>query len=79
MMTYTNPYAEKTFAIISPLLGPSMAKSVIRLQTSKLGLNEEKISPKDMPQIAEGIRKGLVVFLGSETAKQISDKIASIY
>lgn len=78
MSTYTNQFAEKIFIILSPLVGAGMTKSVIHLQSSKLGINEEQLTRENMPIIAENIKKGLISFLGSESASVVARKIAEI-
>ena len=78
MITYNNPYTQKIYALLIPLVGDFMARSVLKTQTAKLGLSEEKLAKKDLPNLAEGIRKGLMVFIGSDGAKQIALKISAI-
>lgn len=78
MINYNNPYTQKIHALLIPLVGDFMARSVLKTQTSKLGLTEEKVAKKDLPNLAEGIRKGLIVFVGSDGAKQVASKITAI-
>lgn len=78
MITYKNSYTQKIYTILIPLIGDFMARGVLKSQTSRLGLNEETISKKDLPNLAEGIRRGLLAFLGSDGARQVASKIADI-
>lgn len=78
MITYNNPYAQKVYTLLIPLVGDFMARSVLKTQTSKLGLTEEKITKKDLPNLAEGVRKGLMAFIGGDGAKQVASKITAI-
>jgi hypothetical protein len=78
MITYNNQYTQKVYTMLIPLIGDYMARGVIKSQTSKLGLTEDSITKKDLPILAEGIRKGLMAFLGSEGARQVSSKISAI-
>jgi hypothetical protein len=78
MITYNNPYAQKVYIILIPLVGDFMARSILKTQTAKLGLTEDKLAKKDLPNLAEGIRKGLMAFIGSNGASQISSKISSL-
>jgi hypothetical protein len=78
MIKYNNPYTQKIYDIIVPLLGDLMTQNIIKLQSKKIGKNEENLLPKDLPQLAEAIKSGLVIFLGSEAAKNISTKILAI-
>lgn len=78
MSTYTNHYAEQIFGILSPLVGAVMSKTIIHLQCSKMGIDEEQLTRDYMHLIAENIRKGLITFLGSESASVVANKIANI-
>lgn len=78
MITYKNSYTQKIYTIRIPLIGDFMARGVLKTQTSKLGLNEETISKKDLPNLADNIRRGLLAFLGSDGARQVASKIADI-
>jgi hypothetical protein len=76
---YNNNYTQEVYNILAPLLGDLMTQNVLKIQVRKIGRTLEDISRSDLPQLAEGIRGGLVIFLGSEAAKNISSKIQSIH
>jgi len=78
MITYKNPYTQKIYAILIPLIGDFMARGVIKNQVTKLGLTEDNIAKKDLSALAEGIKKGLIAFIGSEKANQVASKIVAI-
>jgi len=78
MITYNNPYTQKVYIILIPLVGDFMARSILKTQTAKIGLTEDKVAKKDLPVLAEGIRKGLIAFIGTSGALQISGKISSL-
>jgi hypothetical protein len=78
MRTYTNPYSQKIYLIITPLIGDLMAAGVLKTQTQKLGITEEQLTSRHLPQLAEGIRQGLNLFLGTEVASQVAKKITEI-
>lgn len=78
MKTYTNPYSQKIYLIISPLIGDLISASVLKTQTQKLGITEEQVTSKHLPQLSEGIRQGLNLFLGSDVASQVAKKITEI-
>ncbi len=78
MITYNNPYTQKVYSLLIPLVGDFMARSVLKTQTAKLGLTEEKLTKKDLPNLAEGVRKGLMAFIGNDGAKQVAKKIETI-
>lgn len=75
---YQNNYAQKVYEIILPLLGDVMAQTVLKTQTKKIGKSEELITIADIPKLAEAIRMGLTIFLGSEGANNVAAKIAKI-
>jgi hypothetical protein len=78
MITYNNPYTQKVYSLLIPLVGDYMARGVLKSQASKLGLTEDTIQKKDLPNLAEGVRKGLIAFVGSDGAGQIASKISAI-
>ncbi len=78
MKSYNNPYSQKIYAILTPLIGDLMAQGVIRSQAQKLGFTDENVTQNNILPLSEEIKKGLVLFLGSEKASQIAGKIASI-
>ncbi len=75
---YTNIYAQKVYEIILPLLGEVMTQTVLKTQTKKIGKTEDMLTSADMAKLAEAIRTGLVIFLGSDGANGIASKIAKI-
>jgi len=78
MNTYFNIYAKSIFELLSPIIGELMAKGAIRSQCNKLGISEEMIQKKDMATISEGIGKAMMLFIGTEGAKQLVEKIKKI-
>jgi hypothetical protein len=78
MKEYLNPLTNKICSILSPLVGDMMANGIIKSQVNKVHLSEESISLAHLPILAEGIERGLVIFLGSDVAKQVVDKIKEI-
>ena len=78
MSIYRNMYAQKIFDILAPIIGDLMSKGAIRSQCNKLGITEESIQRKDLTQISEGIRKAMMLFVGSDGARQISERIVKL-
>lgn len=78
MKTYTNPIANQICTMLSPLVGDMMACGIIKSQATKIGFTEETLSFEHLPALADGIEKGLVIFLGSDLAKQIGTKIREV-
>ena len=75
---YTNYYAAQIFSILSPLIGELMAKGAIRSQCNKIGITEESIQKQHLATLAAGVRKALTLFVGSEGASQIENRIKLI-
>lgn len=78
MSIYRNMYAQKIFDILAPIIGDLMSKGALRSQCNKLGITEESIQRKDLTQISEGIRKAMMLFVGSDGARQISERIVKL-
>jgi hypothetical protein len=76
---YSNYYTQEVYNIVAPLLGDLMTQNVLKIQIKKIGRTEEDLSGSDLPKLAEGIKTGLVIFLGSDAAKNISSKIQNIH
>lgn len=75
MKVYSNSLTQKIHLILVPLIGELMSSGVLRVQAKNLGISEETIAPKNLPQLAEGIRHGLILFLGNDAAAQVAKKI----
>lgn len=78
MTNYKNQYAQKIYEIISPVLGEIMAKGSLRAHCNNLGISEDTIQPKDLLALSEKLRKGLVIFLGTEGSGLIASKITKL-
>lgn len=76
MSTYSNIYAQQIHKMLTPLIGDTIAQGAIRWQCNKLGISENDIRRDHLAVLAEGIRRGLVMFIGTEEAKRVSDRIA---
>lgn len=78
MKVYSNQLTQKIQMILVPLIGELMTSGVLKVQTRNLGINEELITPKVLPQLSEGIRHGLVMFMGSDASAQVAKKILEL-
>ena len=78
MTQYTNSYAQKAHEIIAPLMGELMTHSVLKIQAKKIGKDVESLRMEDMPILADSMKTGLAIFLGSDAAKNIALRIAQI-
>jgi hypothetical protein len=79
MSKYTNSYSQKVYEVLLPLLGDLMAQSVLKIHTIKVGTTIENLNANQMPALAQSIRSGLIIFLGSDAAQTICAKIMSIH
>jgi len=75
MTTYSNPFAQQIFNILYPLIGETIAKGSLRSQCTKLGITENQINKEHLSKLADGVRKGLVIFIGTDEAQKVADKI----
>ncbi len=75
---YKNILAQNIYNIMFPLLGDIMTQNVLKIQLKKLGKTEETIEHDDLPIIADAIKNGLTIFLGSEKSSMVAGQIMSI-
>ena len=75
---YNNPITQKVYEIILPLLGDIMTQNVLKIQAKKLGKTEEELTYENLPKLAESLKNGLMVFLGSEGANSLAHKVLNI-
>jgi len=78
MSKYTNSYSQKVYEVLLPLLGDLMAQSVLKIHTIKVGTSIENLNSTKLAALAESIKSGLIIFLGSDAAQTISAKIMNI-
>ncbi|MBN2744078.1 hypothetical protein LX69_01861 [Breznakibacter xylanolyticus] len=78
MRQYKNPLAQKIHEIMLPLVGEFMAGGVLKTQSKNIGISEDDIKPEHIPSLAEAIKKGLTLFLGSDVANKVCDQIKMI-
>jgi len=78
MAVFENLYARKIYEIVSPVLGDLMTKGALRSQCKKIGISEESIEYKHLNLLSENIGKAMILFIGSENARLIVNKIKSI-
>jgi len=75
---FNNPITQKVYDIILPLLGDIMTQNVLKIQSRKIGKTEEGISAEDLPKLAESLKNGLMIFLGSEGASALANKVLNV-
>jgi hypothetical protein len=75
MNPYSNPFSKQIYEMISPLVGDMMSRGALRAQCKKLSIDEESIKRENLNEISKGIKLGLTLFLGTEGAHNIAEKI----
>jgi hypothetical protein len=75
---YNNKYSKEIYRLIEPLLGDIMTQNIIKLQSKKIGKTEETLVASDLPNLAEAIRMGLSIFIGSEASGRIAASVSKI-
>jgi hypothetical protein len=76
--SYNNRYCQEIYNIIFPLLGELMTYNVLKFQIKNIGKTEDNITTSDLPALAEAVKNGLTIFLGSEASRNIATKILNI-
>jgi hypothetical protein len=75
---YQNALANKIVDMLTPLVGAMMANSVITVQAKKMGIDPEKITVAELPQIAERFAGHLKIFVGTEKARLIGESVQKL-
>jgi hypothetical protein len=78
MNTFNNLYYNKIVEILSPFIGNIMAQGAVMSQCKKIGISPEKITKGEISKLAEGMKKALVVFVGTDGAQTITERIERI-
>jgi hypothetical protein len=78
MKIYTNPLTQKIHLILTPLIGEIMSSGVLKVQTRNIGVTEDSLTLKNLPQLADGIKHGLILFIGTDAAARIGKKIEDL-
>lgn len=78
MKVFENKYTQAIFDILEPLVGKSMAVGAIKTQVKNIGITEETLTHADLPKLSEGVKKGLVIFIGSDAAQKVASQILNI-
>ncbi|HEX2920098.1 MAG TPA: hypothetical protein VHO50_02925 [Bacteroidales bacterium] len=78
MKVFTNSLAQRIHKILFPLIGDLMSANILKVQCKKIGIDEESINVNHLPQLAEGIKLGLILFLGTDASSQVEQKIINL-
>jgi hypothetical protein len=75
---YNNPIATEVYKVIAPLLGDIMTQNVLRIQAKKIAKTEETLTLDDLPKLGDMLKTGLTIFIGTEAALSVSQKVKNI-
>ncbi len=75
---YQNVLANKMVEMLTPLVGATMASSIIGVQAKHLGIDPEHISVADLPKFADRFAGHLKIFVGTEKAQQIGESVKKL-
>jgi hypothetical protein len=78
MISNSNNYFNKMVDILTPYIGYIMSQGAINAQCKRIGILPESITKNDIVSLAEGMQKALTVFVGSDGARTLTDKIQKI-
>jgi hypothetical protein len=78
MKIYENKYTQAIYDILEPLVGKSMTQGAIKAQIKAIGSTEETLTRNDLQRLSEGVKKGLVIFIGSDAAQKVASKISKL-
>ena len=78
MKVYNNECAQRIYDLLAPMIGDLMARGTIKSKAGLIGVTEETITLSDLPHLDGEIKKGLVIFLGTDAAGKLADKIRHI-
>ena len=70
----TSEISRKIYEIMAREMG-HLGKFIVEKQCKDLGIDPENIEEKDIPPVANAIKKVMVSFAGDEKAKKISAEI----
>ena len=71
------PLADQIASVLAPHLGAHSADSVARHICAKYSIDEQA-NPKQLAQLGEFLRRGLVVYVGVETARELADRCIAV-
>jgi hypothetical protein len=74
----TNNYYIKIVDVLTPYIGYVMAQGAVNAQCKRNNILPEEITKKDITLLANGMQRALNVFVGSDGARTLTDKIQKI-
>ena len=73
-----NAILDKVRVILHPILGDIMTESTLLVRCKKIGVDYLALAAPDLPRLAPEIQASVTIFVGSEKAKSIAERILSI-
>ncbi|MDD5131162.1 MAG: hypothetical protein PHH44_00700 [bacterium] len=73
-----NKLVKRIEILLTPLLGAIMASVTVKIQCEKIGTNSNSLSIPDLPKLGDAIEKALIVFVGTQKAREVSSSIKTI-
>jgi len=71
------PLFLRVVEILSPYIGPTTSRASVKLFLKQDGILPEQLEPAHLPALAARLEPGLRVFVGLETAKALSRRVAN--
>lgn len=78
MNNIVDSLAKRIEIVLTPLLGELMAITTVKIQCAKLGISPEDLTIPDLPNLAKNVERAVIIFLGSDKAKEVSQNIIRI-
>jgi len=69
--------SEQIAAVLAPHLGEHSADSVARHICAKYAIDEQA-NAQQLTQLGEFLRRGLVVYVGTDTARELADRCVAV-
>ena len=77
-MVYSNPLTNRIYRELIPLLGTMMSDATLKVQCKKIGASLDNLSSSHLPAFTKNLEMGLVIFIGSDRAKEVSSRIQKL-
>ena len=71
------PLADQIASVLAPHLGEHSADSVARHICAKYAIDEQA-NPTQLAQLGEFLRRGLVVYVGVDTARTLAERCIAV-
>ncbi len=73
-----NKLVKRIEIVLIPLLGAIMSAATVKVQCAKLKIKPEELSIPDLPLLAQGVERALIIFIGSNKAAAVAASIKNI-